>query len=139
MRLLETAQVTLVLRHPRAQVGLHVIAPVPSHGQAVARVLLRCFPDFFYRCGHFFLLFRRFPQEVPILHSFCTSDCQFVLAEVHYLKQSAHIRSVKCPQRPAKALRQSQWFPAVLEGELLEGSPERVRRVWLPGRCGLLR
>src|ERR1700751_2027953 len=47
-------------------------------------------------------------------------------------------RNVGCPERLLEH-RGRPAVPAILEGELLEGSSERVRAFWLPGRCGLLR
>jgi len=82
------------------------------------------------------LLFRLFPQEPILLHSFCTRRAKFAIAPAKRLGQSA-IQSKR--ENVSKRCRPE----FSVAGDFLEGeSPGEFRFMsseLVPGRCGLLR
>jgi hypothetical protein len=63
----------------------------------------------------FLPLFLLFPQGSHILHSFCTTDHQFLVAMISVFAQSADSASVSCIEPAGDCGRAGG--PAVLEGE----------------------
>jgi hypothetical protein len=76
----------------------------------------------------YFHLFRKFPQAIRIVHSFCTIATHFVVAIQLELKQSAISACVRCfqPATIAAGLAVKRWFPRV---NCREGSPEALWRI----------